>query len=69
MLISKGGRIYIIKKTTENFKQHIERSWFIVNTGASVSESRVWQGINEYQCRYNLDVSNKIEELSKLYKH
>lgn len=69
MLISKGGRITIVDKTTENYIQHIQRSWFIVNTNASVSESCVWQGINEYQCVYNKDVMNRIEELTKSYQH
>ena len=54
MLMIVGGKIHLIPKdTTENFIQHIHRSWYMTINSTSYSESKIWQGIKYYKCTYS----------------
>ncbi len=69
MILIKGGKVVITQQFEENLFQHIERSWFLVNTSCTITESRVWQGIREYNCEYALELQERILELEKKMYH
>jgi hypothetical protein len=54
MLVIVGGKIHLIQKdSTENYTQHIERSWYQINNNTSYTESKMWQGAKYYKCIYS----------------
>ena len=84
MEINKLGKFYHINRnSTENDKQLIERSWFIVNslhndkedTKVTIKDlteaeknSRIWFNKKFLECRYPEHVEKKIEDIeSKIF--